>query len=66
MSAKEGTGMKIRIALTIEVDPQEWASVYGTDTDARSVRQDVQEWAKHTLLGHPDGLVDLPEEKGQG
>lgn len=52
--------MKVRIALTVEVDAEDWASTYGIDADAATVREDVREWTKHMLLAHPDGLVNLP------
>lgn len=39
--------MKIRVAVTLDVDPDEWANAYGVET--REVRTDVHEWAFHLL-----------------
>lgn len=58
--------MKVRIELTVEVDAEGWASTYGIDSGAASIRKDVREWAKTTILGSQDeGLIDLPERKGR-
>lgn len=49
--------MKIRVSLTIEVDPevwaQQWAEEYGLDVAEvrREVRQDVRAWAASRLHG---------------
>lgn len=58
--------MKVRIELTVEVDADGWARTYDVEPDAASIRKDVREWAKTTLLGSQDeGLIDLPERKGR-
>lgn len=58
--------MKVRIELTVEVDVDGWSRTYGVEADAASIRKDVREWAKTTLLGSQDeGLIDLPEQKGR-
>lgn len=55
--------MKVRIELTVEVDAEGWASTYGTEPDAASIRNDVREWAKNTILGGQDeGLIGLPRQ----
>jgi hypothetical protein len=46
-SSSERPAMKIRVALTVEVDPEAWASEYGTD--AADVREQV--------IGHIVSLV---------
>jgi hypothetical protein len=51
--------VKVRIELTVAVDPAEWAEAYGCDGDEAAVRDDVQRWATTTLSHHPDGLVEL-------
>lgn len=58
--------MKVRIELTVEVDADGWASTYGVEPDAASIRKDVQEWAKNTILGgQAEGLLGLPKQKGR-
>lgn len=49
--------MKVRIALTVEVDPEAWNAAYGRGASAAEVREDVQDWALHTLTEHPEGLI---------
>ena len=34
--------MKVRVAMTVEVDPEAWDLMYGCGTDAKAVREDVQ------------------------
>lgn len=57
--------MKVKIELTVAVDPQEWAETYGLGGDSENpvdqaaVRDDVKRWATNTLSHHPDGLVEL-------
>lgn len=45
--------MKIKISLTIEVDPQEWAAVYGTGTAAAEVREDVKTYVQNQVWESP-------------
>jgi hypothetical protein len=53
--------MKVRIEMVVEVDVDGWALTYGVESDAATIRKDVQEWAKSTLLGAQDeGLIALP------
>lgn len=51
--------MKVKITLTVAVDPDEWDETYGTGNDAASVRDDVRRWATAALSHHPDGLIEL-------
>jgi hypothetical protein len=52
--------MKVKIELTVAVDPQEWQETYGLNekSDA-AVRDDVKRWAANQLAHHPDGLIEL-------
>lgn len=36
--------MTIIVTLAVEVDPQEWATVYGTDGTAAATRKDVRDY----------------------
>ncbi|MGP5262782.1 MULTISPECIES: hypothetical protein [Glutamicibacter] len=47
--------MKIQISLTVEIDPEAWASSYGIEK--HDVRQDFKRWAVQKILEHPEGLV---------
>ncbi|MGP9651765.1 hypothetical protein ACT3TP_14925 [Glutamicibacter sp. AOP38-B1-38] len=47
--------MKIQISLTVEIDPEAWASFYGIEK--HDVRQDFKRWAVQKILEHPEGLV---------
>lgn len=57
--------MKVKIELTVAVDPQEWAETYGlgndpdNPVDRAEVRDDVKRWATNALAHHPDGLIEL-------
>lgn len=51
--------MKIRLELTVEVDPADWNRSYGTGTDAKAVREDVQAWMRGAAIDHPEGLITL-------
>lgn len=51
--------MRVRIELTVAVDPAEWSETYGCDADAATVRDDVKRWAATALAHHPDGLIEL-------
>jgi hypothetical protein len=40
--------MKVRIVMTIDVDPDEWVAVYGGRRDG--VREDVKDYAFHNVV----------------
>lgn len=54
--------MRVRLTVTVEVDPAEWAAEYGTDSSAKAVREDVRTYF-HTHLNGADaafsGLADV-------
>lgn len=44
--------MKIKIEMTVDVDPEAWAGLYDIglcDIPAAKVREDVRKWAFHTV-----------------
>ena len=45
--------MKIRVAVTLDIDPDAWTTNFGTE-GAKAIREDVQEWAFHLLHGAAD------------
>lgn len=49
--------MKVRIELTVEVDPAEWAEEY--DIHQRGVRVDVQQYVRCLVDGSADGMLVL-------
>lgn len=51
--------MKIRIELTVAVDPEEWYETYGTSSDEAGIRDEVRRWATNAITHHPDGIVEL-------
>jgi hypothetical protein len=52
--------VKVKIEITIAVDPDEWSEMYGLpDGDHAAVRDDVKRWATSTLSHHRNGLVEL-------
>jgi hypothetical protein len=51
--------MRVKIEITVAVDPGKWADTYGIANDEVSVRDDVKRWATNTLSHHPDGLIEL-------
>jgi signal transduction histidine kinase len=46
--------MRVRVELTVEVDPEVWATEYGV-TGAAAIREDVRSKVRHDLRTH---LVD--------
>lgn len=59
--------MKVKINITVAVDPDEWAETYGMldddgMVDAANIRDDVKRWAATALSHHPDGLIELVSE----
>ncbi|BDZ52387.1 hypothetical protein GCM10025867_46280 (plasmid) [Frondihabitans sucicola] len=51
--------MKIKIELTINVDPEDWSRSYGTGTDAKAVRNDVKSWVRGWVSEHPENLIEV-------
>lgn len=51
--------MRVKIELTVVVDPKDWDLTYGTGTDAASVREDVKRWAATALSNHPEDLLEV-------
>lgn len=41
--------MKVRIAFTVDVDPEQWMELQACETRAE-VREDVQRWARDEVL----------------
>lgn len=41
--------MKVRMIVTLEVDPEKWDSNYGTGSEAKKVREDVVSWVENSL-----------------
>lgn len=56
--------MKIKIELTVAVDPDEWSETYGLGwgPSPAEIRDDVKRWACNAICHHPDGLVELMRE----
>lgn len=46
--------MKVRIELTVDVDPEAWALNYGCDRS--EVREDVQSYAKAAVLDQMEAV----------
>ena len=45
--------MKIKIEMTVDIDPADWELNYGIDAkDAKAIREDVRESLKHITHGH--------------
>jgi len=51
--------MKVRIAVTIEVDPAAWAREYSVATS--EVREDVKVWAENLMNTQLEVMGVLPE-----
>jgi hypothetical protein len=41
--------MKVRITLTLDIDPERWESVYGTERE--QLRDDVRSYIEHSIWG---------------
>lgn len=41
--------MKVRITLTVDIDPEAWDMNYGTGTDPAAVRADVKTYVEGTV-----------------
>ncbi|MDI3330107.1 MAG: hypothetical protein QJR09_05140 [Micrococcus sp.] len=48
--------MKVRISLTVEVDPDAWRMNYG-DMSAAEIRRDVQSDVQNYLYTHPSEAI---------
>lgn len=44
--------MKVKIEVTLNIDPDAWATEYGIDK--ADVREDVKGWSEHVLLSMID------------
>ena len=45
--------MRVRVTVTIDVDPADWAEAYGFDPDDRAlIRQDVKSDMYEAVVGH--------------
>lgn len=53
--------MKVRLTMTVEVDPEAWATEYGIDL--KEVRKDVQGYFSSYAQEHINGLGLQPKEK---
>jgi hypothetical protein len=40
--------MKVRITVTVDIDPEAWTTDYGV-TDQTAIRDDVREWATNLV-----------------
>jgi hypothetical protein len=45
--------VKIRVPLTIEVDPAEWDLIYGSGKSAAEIREDVRAYVLNAVQGQP-------------
>lgn len=43
--------MKVRLILTVDVDPEEWTAEHGT-TGAAAIRTDVRDYVRHAVRDH--------------
>ena len=41
--------MKVRVTITVDVDPERWNANYGTGTDPKDVREDVKRYVEGTV-----------------
>jgi hypothetical protein len=48
--------MKVKITLTVDIDPAAWDLNYGTGTSAKDIREDVKSHCEGTVLQHLDDL----------
>lgn len=39
--------MKVRVTMTVDIDPEAWDLNYGTGTDAAAVREDVRTYIEN-------------------
>jgi hypothetical protein len=62
-TTEKGLIMKIRVVLSIDIDPKEWVDLYGLD-NAESIRDDVKDYVLYgvqgmTRFGEVDATVAL-------
>ncbi|MFE9381767.1 hypothetical protein ACFYMO_00800 [Streptomyces sp. NPDC007025] len=61
--AGKGFTMKVRITLTLDIDPEAWSLAYGTTTEAAAVREDVRSYVLNSVQGAPaveeGGITDV-------
>ena len=43
--------MKVKVSVTVDIDPQAWAMNYGIE-GAAAIRDDVKEAVKHAVYAH--------------
>ena len=43
--------MRVKITLTVNIDPDAWDLNYGTGTSAKAIREDVQTYIETTVRG---------------
>ena len=41
--------MKVRVCVTVDIDPEAWDMNYGTGTDPATVREDVKTYLEYTV-----------------
>lgn len=51
--------MKVRVALNVEVDAEEWAGQYGCGTSARAVAEDVRAYVLYQIQESPAPTVSV-------
>lgn len=42
--------MRVRVAVTVDVDPETWDLIYGTGTNPAAVREDVKRYVQETII----------------
>lgn len=47
--------MKVRVTVTVEIDPEEWATAYGVE-GTQAIRDDVKQYVANGV----DGASDAP------
>lgn len=53
--------MKIRIAVTLDIDPDAWVTEFGVERE--DVRADVQEYFKNIVYGQAASVSVLADER---
>jgi hypothetical protein len=48
--------MKVKITLTVDIDPVAWDLNYYTGTGAKEIREDVKSHIEGSILGHLEDL----------
>ena len=41
--------MKVKIEVTVDIDPEAWVSVYWVEGGTPAIRKDVKQYCEHTL-----------------